>query len=113
MAMNIRIAFRGMDHSDSVENYAQAELDKLTKFLPKESEPIYFDLVLQADHNHMHHKVELRVNGKNLHFVASREGKDLYQELNHVIKVMGKELQKKKGKALDKRNHPGTPKDSF
>jgi ribosomal subunit interface protein len=111
--MNIRIAFRGMDHSDSVENYANKELEKLTKFLNEAFEPIYFDLVLQADHNHTHHKVELRVNGKNLHLMASREGKDLYQELDHVIKIMGQEIKKHKSKALDKRNHPHTPKDEF
>ncbi|MFT6765229.1 MAG: ribosomal subunit interface protein [Alteromonas naphthalenivorans] len=111
--MNIRIAFRGMDHSDLAEKYANKELEKLTKYLNQDLEPLYIDLVLQADHNNTHHKVELRLNGKNLHLMASREGKDLYQEIDHVVKVMGKELKKHKGKALDKRNHPGTPKDSF
>lgn len=111
--MNVRIAFRGMDHSDSVENYANQEIEKLTKYLHKEPEPLYFDLVLEADKNKTHHKVELRVNGKNLHLMASREGADLYQEIDHVIKIMGKELQKHKEKALDKRNHPNLPKDKF
>ncbi len=111
--MNVRIAFRGMEHSDSVENYANKEMEKLTKFLHKEPEPLSFDLVLQADKNHTHHKVELRLSGKNLNLVAAREGKDLYQEIDHVVKIMGKELQKNKEKALDKRNHPNTPKDSF
>ena len=111
--MNIRIAFRGMDHSDSVENYANKEMGKLTKYLHQEPDPIYFDLVLQADKNKTHHQVELRVNGKDLHFMASREGADLYQEIDHVIKIMGKELQKHKEKALDKRNHPDTRKDRF
>lgn len=111
--MNIRITFRGMEHSDSVENYVNQEMEKLNKFLRQEFEPMYFDVVLEADKHHTHHKVELRLNGKGLRLMASREGKDLYQEIDHVIKIMGKELQKHKEKALDKRNHPDTPKDSF
>jgi len=102
-----------MEHSDSVENYARKELDKLNKFLQKEPEPISFDMVLEADKHRTHHKVELRLNGKNLHLVAAREGKDLYQEIDHVVKIMGKELQKHKEKALDKRNHVALPKDTF
>lgn len=104
--MNIRIAFRGMEHSDAIETYANNELEKLTKFLHKEPEPIYFDLVLEAGREHLHHKVELRVNSKHFHFITHREGKDLYKELDHVIKIMGQEIKKHKEKALDQRNHP-------
>lgn len=111
--MNIRIAFRGMDHSNAIENYANKELEKLTKFLHKEPEPIYFDLVLTADHQRSHHEVELRVNSKHFHLMAQREGKDLYQELEHVVKIMSKEIKKHKEKALDKRNHPNIPKESL
>jgi ribosomal subunit interface protein len=111
--MNIRIAFRGMEHSNAIENYAHKELEKLTKFLHKEPEPIYFDLVLEADKHHLHHKVELRINSKHFHFITAREGKDLYQELDHVIKVMGREIKKHKEKALDKRNHPEVTKDKI
>lgn len=111
--MNIRIAFRGMDHSNSIEEYANKELDKLSKFLSREPEPIYLDLVLEAGREHLHHKVELRINSKHFHFITSREGKDLYQELDHVIKIMGQEVKKHKEKALDKRNHPNIRKDEF
>ena len=104
--MNIRIAFRGMNHSASIEEYARKELEKLRKFLHNEQEPIFFDLVLEADSQHLHHKVELRVNSKHFHLMANREGKDLYLELDHVIKIMKQEVKKHKEKALDKRNHP-------
>jgi len=105
--------FRGMEHSDAVEKYTNKELRKLNKFLNESFEPIYFDLVLQADKHRTHHKVELRLRGTGLRLVAAREGKDLYREIDHVVKVMIKELQKKKEKALDKRNHPDTPKSNF
>ena len=111
--MNVRITFRGMEHSDSVENYAHKELGKLSKYLQKEPNSLDFDLVLEADKHHTHHKVELRLKGKGLHLVASREGKDLYQEIYHVIKIMGKEVKKHKEKMIDKRNNPGLPKDQF
>ncbi len=111
--MNIRIAFRNMDHSDAIDAYARKELDKVTKFLQKEDDTYHLDLVLDAAKTHAHHKVELRLNSKHYHLIASHEGADLYLEIDHVIKTMVQEVKKHKEKALDKRNHPDMKKVQF
>jgi len=108
--MNVRITFRGMDHSNSIEEYARKELEsKIFKLLKKEPDPISFDLVLSAGRTHAHHEVELRLNSKHNHFMIKHEGADLYIELDHVIKVMAEEIKKQKGKYLDKRDHTPDP----
>ena len=111
--MDIRIAFRHMDHSVAIENYAKKELEKVTKFLQKEDNLIHIDLVLDAAKIHAHHTVELRLNSKHYHLIASHEGADLYQEIDHVVKTMVQEIKKQKEKHLDKRNHPETLKEGY
>jgi len=107
--MDIRIAFRHMDHSVAIENHARKELEKVTKFLQKEDDLIHIDLVLDAARVHAHHKVELRLNTKHYHLIASEEGPDLYVLIDHVVKTMVHEIKKHKEKHLDKRNHPQVP----
>lgn len=111
--MNIRITFRGMDHSVAIENYATKAADTLTKYLEKEPEPVFMDVILEAHKQHAHHKVECRLNSKNFHFIIDREGSDLYQEIDHVMKIAKEEIKKIKDKMLDKRNHPDIKKDTF
>ena len=104
--MNIRITFRGMDHSDSIEAYARKELEsKVFKFLTKEPDPINLDLILEAHKEHAHHKVELRISSKHNHFIINHEGADLYKEIDHVMKIAALEIKKQKDKYLDKRDH--------
>ena len=110
--MNIVMLFRGMEHSAAVEKYTNKELRKINKHLHQDFEPVYFDLVLESNKNKTHHEVELRLRGEDLKLIATVEGKDLYREIDHVVKVMIKELKKRKEKALDKRDHPTTPKNS-
>jgi len=108
--MNVRISFRGMDHSDSIENYAKKELEaKVFKFLKKEPDPISLDLVLSAGKTHAHHQVELRLNSKHNHFIVKHEGADLYAEIDYVIKIMAEEIKKQKSKFLDKRDQTPDP----
>lgn len=111
--MDIRIVFRHMEHSLAIENYARAALEKVTKFLQKEDNLIRIDLVLDAAHVHAHHKVELRLNSKHYHLIATQEGADLYQEIDHVVKTMVQEIKKHKEKHIDKRNHPDTKKEGY
>lgn len=113
VAVDIRIAFRHMDHSVSIENYVRKELEKLTKFLQKEDDLIHIDFVLDASHVHAHHKVELRLNSKHYHLIASHEGPELYQEIDRVIKTMIQEIKKHKEKYIDQRNHPKIRKEEY
>ena len=104
--MNVQISFRGMDHSDSAENYVKQALeDKVFKLLEKEPEPIKFEVILEAHRAHTHHKVEIRLHSKHNHSIVEHEGDDLYCEIDHVVKVLAEDIKKNKGKYLDKRNH--------
>lgn len=107
--MNTQITFRGMDHSDSVENYTKVALEKLYKFIEKEPEPINLEIVLEAHRQHHHHKVEIRIRSKHYHFLVEHEGPDLYTEIDYVVKHLIEEIKKEKSKALDKRNEKPDP----
>lgn len=111
--MDIRITFRHTEHSVALENHARKELEKVTKLLQKEDDLIHIDFMLDAARVHAHHKVELRLNSKHYHLIASDEGADLYLLIDHVVKTMAHEIKKHKEKNLDKRNHPANPKEHF
>lgn len=111
--MNIRIAFRNMEHSTAIENYVKKELEKVTKYLKHEDDLVNIDVVLDAARTHHHHQVEFRLNSKHYHLIASHEGADLYQEIDQTVKIMVQEVKKHKEKALDKRNHPDIKKTQF
>lgn len=102
--MNIRISFRGMEHSDALTTYTNEALEKVFKFIEREPEPIQVDVILEAHRQHHHHKVEIRMSSKHYHFLLAHEGPDIYQEIDHVVKVLIEDIKKIKGKNLDKRN---------
>lgn len=93
--MNIVMLFRGMEHSSDVEKYTNKTLRKINKHLNQEQKSVYFDLVFEADRLQTNYKVELRLRGQDLSLTAVVEGKDLYREIDHVVKVMIKELKKR------------------
>lgn len=107
--MNIRISFRNMEHSDALATYTNEALQKIFKFIEKEPEPMHIDVILEAHRQHHHHKVEIRMSSKHYHFLLSHEGPDIYQEIDHVIKVLIEDIKKTKGKNLDKRHEKPTP----
>lgn len=104
--MKIRMAFRGMEHSNAMEEYASKKLGKLEKFLQKEPEPLYVDLVLEAARQHHHHKVEIRINNKHHHIMVHSEGPDLYLQIDATVDKAVHEAKKDKERMIDARNHP-------
>lgn len=103
--MNIKISFRNMEHSDALETYVNNALEKIFKFIEREPEPIQINVILEAHKQHAHHKVEIRMSSKNYHFLLSHEGPHIYQEIDHVVKILIEDIKKTKGKNLDKRQH--------
>ncbi len=102
--MNTRIVFRGMEHSQLLEDYAREALSKTDKFLSHEVDPIQVDMVLEAHKQHQHHKVEIRLKSKHHHVVMSHEGTDIYVVIDYVVKHVVEEIKKNKDKMLDKRD---------
>lgn len=101
--MNKRIAFRNMDHSIPMEQYANQQLDKIEKFLQEERSPILINLTLTASHVNEHPAVELIVKTPNYDRVVKyeHEGMDLYDVLDRVIDTMYKKLHEDKKKLHD------------
>jgi ribosomal subunit interface protein len=107
--MQKRIAFRGMEHSPVLEEFAQKHLAKLEKILAAEPTPVFIDLVLEAHHTHHHHKVEVRVITPHFDLIAHHEGPEMYQEVELVTDKMVQEIRK----AKDRFNDEQRKKDSF
>jgi len=99
--MNKKIVFRHMEHSPSMEDYANQQLAKVLEFLENEPTPIYVDLVLEPSKVHAHHRVELRVKTPNFDRVSNFEGPTFYDVMDRVIDVMYKELCEDKKRRKD------------
>lgn len=107
--MHKRIAFRGMDSTPVLEEFAQKHLEKIERVLESERTPIYIDLVLEASTVHAHNKVELRVITPHYELIAHHEGPEMYQEIDRVTDKMIMEIRR----AKDKRVTDDKKKDSF
>lgn len=107
--MQKRIAFRGMEHSPVLEEFAQQHLEKIEKLLESERTPITIDLVLTAFPDHAHHHVELHVVTSHFDLVAHHEGAEMYQEVDRVVDKMVQEIRK----AKEKFNEESKKQDSY
>ena len=111
--MNINITVRGIDEkeaeksSNSVKNYAENALKKLSSFLEKEQQPVYIDVVITVVHPHPNHSVEVRVREPRYHFVAERSGPELYKVIDEVMEIAHSEAMKHKNKFVDERRREG------
>lgn len=107
--MHKRITFRGMDHSPVIEEYCNGQLVKVEEFIKNEREPMYIDLVLEAERTHHHHRVELRIKTPNYDVITHYEGPDMYDVIDRVIDTMYHELREAKRKLNDEEK----TKDSY
>lgn len=105
--MNKRIMFRHMAHSDSIEQHALQQLEKIEHFLENEPTPCSIDLVMEPSATREHPRIELRVKTPHYDLITHYEhdGMDFYQVLDHVIDVMYRLLHEEKQKYVDARKH--------
>jgi ribosomal subunit interface protein len=95
-----RITFRGMEHSPVIEEYCNGQLAKVEEFLTHEREPIYINLVLDAQRTHAHHHVELCIKTPNYDLVSHYEGPEMYDVIDRVIDTMYRQLTEAKKKNM-------------
>ncbi len=107
--MEKRIAFRNMESTPVLEEFANKHLEKIEKLLETERTPIFIDLVLEASTVHAHNKVELRIKTPNYELVAHHEGPEMYQEIDRVTDKMIIEIRRAKERRVDEEKK----KDSF
>lgn len=107
--MNKRIVFRNMDHSDVMQEYADAQLEKIMEFLEHDRGPVFIDLYLEPSKVHHHHRVELHVKSAeyNLNSSYEHEGMDFYETLSHVIDNMYHQLREAKRRHHDEEKTRG------
>lgn len=104
--MNKRITFKGMAHSEPMEQYANQQLAKIVDFLEKEQRtPIMIDLMLEPSKVNEHHKITLLVKTPVYDLVSEYEhqGTDFYDVLDRVIDTMYRNLHEAKRKIVDDR----------
>lgn len=99
--MNKQFTFRGMEHSNTIEEYANQQLEKIEKFLLHEKEPIFLHIILTAERTHHHHRVEFQITSPNYNLNAHREGPDFYAVLSDVMDCMYQQLAEAKRKHVD------------
>ena len=101
--MEIKITFRGMESSPTIEEYVNTKINKLERFLLKERSPIILEVILDAEHVHTQHAVELRLHCADYHVRAQVSGKDLYSQVDEAFDVLLREINEKKEKRIDAR----------
>lgn len=102
--MDKQFTFRGMDHSPVMEDHANAQLEKVERFLANEREPIYLHLVLIAEFVHHHHEVEITLKTPHYDLHVHRKGPDFYKVLDAAIDTLYHNLHEAKRKLVDKRH---------
>lgn len=102
--MQKRIVFRGVDHSDNAEQYANKQLQKIEHFLEHEQTPVHIDLIFEPSKLRQHSRVELRVKSPHYDLIShyEHEGVEFYAVLDHVIDSMYRQLHEAKEKNHDK-----------
>ena len=113
--MNKSITFKGMDHSQAVENYVNEHLEKIIKFLSNEKSPVFIDMVFEPSKTREHHKIELRVKSPNYHAISTyeHEGTPFYKAIDEVIDVMYRELHEQKRRHVDERREGVSREDKL
>lgn len=100
--MHKRITFRGMDHSNILEDYVNQQLAKVEHFLENEREPIYLDIVLTAGKTRAHHAVEYRLKTPHYELVSTfYEGPKMYDVIDRVIDTLYRKLHEAKEKYIE------------
>ncbi len=107
--MAFRISFKNIDHSDNIEQFALKKLEKIEKLMETERPPFKVDMVITGYPTRAHNRVELLVDFANVHLLAHHEGKDIYEEISIVAKIMVEEIVK----AKDKINHQNMNEDKY
>ena len=100
--MKADITFRGMDHSEALEQYAVKYLTKFKKYFGKEDpDSIFIHVIVEGHLTHRMYSCETRIKSKHFNLVAKRESADMYALIDEVMHIMERELQTAKQKIVD------------
>ena len=105
--------FKNMEHSDTMQDYVNHKLEKVEKFLKREHDPIYIDVILEQSSAHVHPRVEIRIKTPHFEEVANHEheGTEIYEAIDRAVDVMYRLLLQHKEKEISKRKERGRHDD--
>lgn len=106
--LQIKIVFKGMDHSLAFEEYVQKETKKLEKFLQKEL-PCTLDVVAESVHGNQSFFIEMRLHSQHYHLIAHYTGNDVYKTYTDTLDILEGEIKKAKQKMIDDRDKVPDP----
>ena len=104
--MNISIAFKNMEPSDHLKEYAASRFEKMAKFI---GDTIETDLQINLSVEKFRHKAELVLTADNLHVSAYEESEDMYSTLDLVLDKLEAQLKRMRERQKDRRRG-GTPR---
>jgi len=99
--VNITTAFKGMDSSEAIKDYAQKRGEKLAKFLQHLTTLHYVFFVEKTDH-----VTQVNVTGGDFEAHAESRAANMYAAIDEVTEKLVHQLQKHKEKI---KNHTGRP----
>jgi ribosomal subunit interface protein len=94
-----------MEHSDSIEQYVNKQLEKIEQFLENEPTPIFIDFVLEPSKSRAHPRVELLIKTPHYDRIVHEEqdGTDMYEVIDTIVERMYRLLHEDKQKVIDER----------
>ena len=110
--MNIKVTFRGMDSSPVIKEYVDNHIEKVTRFLKRETTPIVIEIILEAARTHHHHRTEIILKSPHYDLVSHHECPEMYMSIDHAIDKMVHEVARAKEKRIDFRKTAKTFKGS-
>lgn len=101
--MNVRITFRGMESSPTLEKHVAECNQKLERFLKNERGPVLLEVVLEAQPIRAQFAIELRLQAASNHIRVTKNGTDLYGVIDGAFDVLLRDARKEKEKEVTKR----------
>ncbi|MFH1461724.1 MAG: ribosome-associated translation inhibitor RaiA [bacterium] len=111
--MERKITFQSMEHSEPIEKHANEKLNKIEEMLKGGQTPMFVELWLKANKQHVHHKAELHLKTPLFNLNTHYEDPDMYFAIDNAIDKMAKLLRKEKDLLKEKEQKPNTDKKTF
>lgn len=104
--MNISFAFKNMEPSDHLKEYASSRFEKMAKFI---GDTIETELQINLTVEKFRHKAEVVLTADNLHISAYEESEDMYSTIDMVLDKLEAQLKRMRERQKDRRR-AGTPR---
>lgn len=104
--MNIAFAFKNMEPSDHLKEYATSRFEKMAKFI---GDTVETDMQINLSVEKFRHKAEVVLTADNLHISAYEESEDMYSTIDQVLDKLEAQLKRMRERHKERRR-AGTPR---